>query len=185
MNLLEHLNSLIELPKINMSYLEYYLDSFILLLKFFCFIDETTTIDTNTLKSNGIGIDFKTNKITNKFFTIVFIDLFYNIYKNLDHDLESIENYRNKFIYSFALAIYTCQLDYKRLYFKEWIGRLDLNKLRLVEIFNESITSPWSLQMICRYKLNRLNSFQQILNDKNIIMKLPSICMRYLRYDFI
>lgn len=184
-NLLEHLNSLTELPKINIGYLEYYLDCFVLLLKFFCFIDETSTIETNALKENGIRIDFKTNKITNKFFTILFIDRFHKIYSNLNYDLETIENYKNKFIYSFALAIYTRQLDYKSLFFKEWISRLNLSKLRLAEIFNESNSSPWSLQMLCRYKLNRLNNLQQMLNDKSIITKLPNICMRYLKYDFI
>ena len=177
----------------------YYLECFILLLKNFCFYDFKNDISDQDFSYSDISIDIKhiksirTKLKCNRFLAMVLVNFFHKVSLNFQIKPSIFSLFKQRFVYMFALSVYSNQLDIKKLYFKEWLKKLDVKKSQenlefsVTEIYNESQFSPWSLQMIARVqvKKNFHRNLDQIINDTIIGKKLPDICVRYLRFDFI
>ena len=177
----------------------YYLECFILLLKNFCFYDFKNDISDQDFSFSDISIDIKhiksirTKLRCNRFLAMVLINFFHKISLNFQIKPNMFSLFKQRFVYMFALSVYSKQLDIKEIYFKEWLKQIEANKKlenleqSFAEIYKESISSPWTLQMIARIQVKK--SFHQnldhIINNTNIGKKLPDICIRYLRFDFI
>jgi hypothetical protein len=174
----------------------YYLECFILLLKNFCFFDFKNDISDQDFCFTDISIDIKHIKTIrsklkcNRFLAMVLINFFHRVSLNFQAKPKIFGLFKQRFVYLFALAVYSNQLGTKKIYFKEWLKNLDINKELekcFSDIYKESISSPWSLQMIARIQVKKnfhLN-LDQIISKTIIGKKLPEICIRYLRFDFI
>ena len=196
---LEHIFKLNESQVCKSECFSYYLECFILLLKNFCFFD----VDSHHHRSvepgldvNDFCIDIKYNKSAkskincNKFLTMVFVNFFYKILSNYARSSSLGDAFKQRFVYMFALAVYSGQLSVREPYFKQWLDKLDSkhHNLRFVEIYTESTKSPWSLQMICRVQVKKSfagHNLDRVLAQSAVGLKLPSICIRYLKFDFI
>jgi hypothetical protein len=121
---------------------------------------------------------------------MVLVNFFHRVSLNFQAKPKMFALFKQRFVYLFALAVYSNQLATKKIYFKEWLKNLDVNKELeqcFSDIYKESISSPWSLQMIARIQVKKnfhLN-LDQIISNTIIGKKLPEICIRYLRFDFI
>lgn len=185
----------------------YNLECFILMIKHKCFDRKlvknysnlTSLFNSYELKAE-LNFDHASNILNHCILlnlNLIFenFQLLQDICTNLD--LEAI---RLRMLYLFALTIYSSQLDVKKKFVQKWFERkfaVQINpksvnqsstKKQILDIYKESIGSPWSLQMLCRARIkNKFNNIDYVLNDKNLIdaLKIPSICVRYLKYEFI
>ncbi|CAF0704532.1 unnamed protein product [Brachionus calyciflorus] len=183
----------------------YYLECFILMIKHKCLnsslIKYPNILSLFSTYEQKIDINFEHKSNILNHCIILYLNLFYEYFGNLiEKDKNEMEIVKLRIIYLFALSVYSSQLDVRKKFVQKWFERKFQNsksnkkeqceqtKESVKELYKESISGPWSLQMLCRAKINNdINNMDYVLNDKNLIksFKIPNICVRYLKYEFI
>jgi ankyrin repeat protein len=183
----------------------YYLECMILLLKYNCF--NRLRCKTNSdylslakyikcLKLNENFIIEYDSTNASKLIIMILFQVISDLYDLNDSSI------RKRFVYTFALAIYSSQLNFRKVYFKQWLKQLTtlkhstnnnqsnssncLNELN--NLLKDSISNPWSLQMLCRNVIRKnLDNVNDLLNDDRLVkkMNLSETCVRYLKFEFI
>ena len=170
----------------------HYIECFILFLKYNCFdfnLKPSVIFNYFTdLNSDEylLATQFEENNCSS-FLIMLFLDLIYFIYSNLEDDLLK-NKLENRIIYLFALATYSSQLDCRKKVVQTWFHKLADKNLLIERIFNESLSSPWSLQMLCRCTIKKkIFNINSILNEQKLknTMNIPNICIKYLEFDYV
>ena len=112
---------------------------------------------------------------------ISLLDTIYMIFQRSDSQTQSKLNYR--IIFMFALAIYSKQLNINDQKVSKWLAKIQKQtKLKAIhELFNDSKSNPWSLQMLCRCRIRNSHSARELKNNTH----LPYICYKYLQFEYI
>ncbi|RNA26992.1 ankyrin repeat [Brachionus plicatilis] len=185
----------------------YNLECFILMIKHKCFdkrlvaLPNILTMFNACQESTDINFDQASNILNHCI--LLFLGLIFENFQIL-HNVckkEDLDSLRLRMLYLFALAIYSSQLDVSKKFVQKWFERKfslatwarpmaeqSSAKKHILDIYKESVDSPWSLQMLCRTRIkNEFSNIDYVLNDKKLIdaLKIPSICVRYLKYEFI
>ena len=121
------------------------------------------------------------------FLIMLFLDSIYEIFSNIEES-QFKEQFESRVIYLFALAIYSSNLNCHNKAVQRWFKKYsDKNKL-IERIYTESISSPWSLQRLCRVTIKKnVQNINTILNDACLKkkMSIPSICVKYIDFDYV
>ena len=189
----------------------YYLECMILLLKYNCF--NRLRCKTNSdylslakyikcLKLNENFIIEYDSTNASKLIIMILFQVISDLYDMNDNSI------RKRFVYTFALAIYSSQLNFRKVYFKQWLKQLTTQKNSAINnksansnnnnnnnnlnelnnVLNDSIRNPWSLQMLSRNVIRKnLDNVNDLLNDDRLVkkMNLSETCIRYLKFEFI
>lgn len=201
----------VKMVDLDISKFNYNLECFIQIIKHKC-INKSLLKQPNIMTILNIyeqkaDINFDHEKNILNHCILLMLGLIYENFQNLHNHCNSsdLEVSRLRILYLFALTIYSSQLDVKKKFVQKWFERkfstqtyakltssessgTKTTKKNLLDIYKESATSPWSLQMLCRTRIkNKFNNIDYVLNDKNLIkaLNIPSICVRYLKYEFI
>jgi hypothetical protein len=189
----------------------FYLECFILLVKHYTIEKTSATLTyTDLFELSGasssshsdllVRIDLEEAQSALNFVLVVFLDrvLFEMGFSKAIFARLEANAMRLRLLYLSALVVYTAQLDVSKKYVQKWLSRRlqavandrELNefKVRMSGIFKRSLASPWSLQMLCRATIRtQLKNVEYVLNDKSLVqaLKVPNICVRYLKFEFI
>lgn len=133
----------------------------------------------NSFPSTQLFTQF--NSSNYKYLLISLLDSIYQLFTRCDQQTQSKASYR--ILYMFALAIYSKQLNLNDNFIKKWLLKLQkqIKHKSLLELFNDALTTtPFSLQMLCRCTIRNSVNIKELKD-----MQMPSICMKYLQFDYI